>query len=101
MSKAQRRPLRRSGYSAASSAGGSGGVLVARATCACFNASKIRLIVRHTTRLGLVKPKTKYSEHAPRGKAFRVPVRMGNPGRESRKGGCRGIFSSPLALLPE
>src|ERR1700693_4687648 len=45
--------------------------------------------------------KLKYPERPPRGGAIRVPGRMGNPGCEPRKAGCQGIFSSPLALLPE
>jgi len=85
MSSAQRRLRRRSGISIASVAGGFGCAFPARTNCACFKASKIRLIVYRTARIWLINPKTKYSERATRGKTIAVSVRIGNPVRNLKR----------------
>ena len=85
MSSAQRWLRRRSGISIASVVGGFGCAFPARTNCACFNASKIRLIVYLTARLWLIDPKTKYSERAKRGKTIAVPFRIGNPVRNPKR----------------
>ena len=97
-SSAQRRLLRLSGISAAFAPGGFGGALLARANCACFNASKIRLIfiVRPGWGWAVRKQNTLNARRGGRQSMFRFEWVTPQPCRETS---VARAFSQPLLVM--